>query len=155
MMGNIVTGVVPNIRAIVCCFVVSVVALTLAFTESAFAGTTGVARGTVVNSKGLPIANARVVLTRYLTYDDAIFFRDAVARGSETTTSNTSGFFVLVSLAPGYYVVSAVAGGEYLYCHPRLQIDADMTTIVDLHMGEAKLLVRCTSPRLIKPTVSV
>lgn len=39
--------------------------------EPASAGTTGGARGTVVNSKGLPIASARIILTRYLTYDDA------------------------------------------------------------------------------------
>lgn len=122
---------------------------------SAFAGTTGVARGTVVGSTGKPLNGITVIITRFMTLDDALNYRTSVARGSETTKSNERGFYAFVSLIPGYYVVTATASGEYLYCHPRLAISADMVTTVDLHMSETRLLVHCLFPRLIKPLVSI
>ena len=106
----------------------------------------------MVGDFGQPVQDATVTMTRYLSLTDALHYRDAISRGTESATTNSRGFFGFISMQPGYYVLHIRAEGEYDYCASRLLVQADALTSVKIHVTAKRLLVRCAPAVLVKPT---
>jgi len=123
---------------IVAAFMLSAVLVT----PSAIAGTTGTITGTVTDvGTGAPIANVRVTA--------------AAASGTQTTTTNASGFYSLQQLIPDTYTVSFQAQGYQAASSPGITVQQDLTTRLDQRLQkELKTIasVRAASAgNLLKP----
>jgi hypothetical protein len=84
----------------------------------ASAGTTGTITGTVSDlGSGAPIANVRVTA--------------AAGSGTQSTTTNASGFYSLQQLIPDTYTVSFQAEGYQAASTPGINVQQDLTTRLD------------------------
>jgi len=88
---------VPHVR-VVACLLASV--LTLAAATDALAQMAGIVRGTVTDGQGKPVEGAKVTLA----------FQGGLTRSYETTTDK-SGVYAQIGLAPGPYAVTASKEG--------------------------------------------
>ncbi len=119
--------------------------LALCFWTPSHAGTTGQLRGTVTDATShAPLANVRV---------------SAIAPSqSEATTTNASGQFTFISLAPDTYTVTAAKDGYDTSAVPGETVVADQSVVVKIEMQSAtKVLghvVSETRPRDVRPGVT-
>lgn len=90
--------------------------LTLFFALPAFAGTTGVLRGRVVDIRGVGVANATV--------------RASSPCQTEKTTTDASGHFVFVNLAPDTYTVTIARANFLPVQMTGVAVQADQTATV-------------------------
>jgi len=103
--------------------ILSLFLLLLVLASMAFAGVTGKIQGKVVDEQGTPLPGVNVII-------------EGTARGSAT---NTNGFFVILSLQPGTYSVSASMMGFTKVIHPKIQVSADRTTILNFKLSETTI----------------
>jgi hypothetical protein len=137
-----------SIRAILSALVIG---LCFTLPNAAIAGTTGVVSGYVHDRSGRPLSGAGVVIFNLRDPDERRF--DVNSRTSEftSTTTNARGYFVFISLQPGHYLVRSRLAGEFLYCPPRVIVDADQSTFVSISMVDRGMLVVCSPPRYTGP----
>jgi hypothetical protein len=128
-----------------------VIGVCFALHNTAFAGTTGVVSGFVYDRSGRPLRGADVVIFDLRVPNESRF--DVNSQTSESTSAMTDahGYFVFISLKPGYYLVRSRLAGQYLYCPPRVIVDADQSTFVSISMVDRGMLVVCSPPRYTGP----
>lgn len=110
--------------------------------QRAMAGTTGTIKGTVSDAAtGAPIANARVTASS--------------PTGSQTTTSDSHGFYALQQLIPDTYTVSFEAAGYEASSTPGVTVQQDLTQQIDEHLNKALKTIATVTSRsagnLLKP----
>ena len=94
---------------------------------TAFAGTTGVISGTAADTAGGRLAGVRITVTS----------PSQVA----TATTDASGRFTFVSLAPDTYVVSAERAGYDAYSLPGVTVNADAQQTLTLVLRKAERII--------------
>lgn len=110
---------VPHVR-VVACLLASV--LTLAAATDALAQMAGIVRGTVTDAQGKPVEGAKVTLA----------FQGGLTRSYETTTDK-SGVYSQIGLAPGPYAVTASKEGiGSKTAEVTIKVGARMTVNLDL-----------------------
>jgi len=132
-------------------FRVLAIAAAVAWPSVAQAGTTGVVGGRVYDEHGQPISGATVSITMLKDWGELNSEVDMRPYEAFRRTTDLHGFFVYPSLSPGYYVMMSSKSGESFDCAPRVIVDADQTTFVDLSMISDRMLVKCAPPRYIYP----
>lgn len=110
--------------------------------QAAFAGTTGTINGVVRDAQsGAPIANARVTASS--------------PSQSESTTSNSAGYYALQALTPDTYTVSFQAEGYTPQSQPGVTVQQDLNYKLDYRLTkEVKTIAKVTSRaagNLVKP----
>jgi len=101
--------------------------------QAALAGTTGTINGVVRDQQsGAPIANAKVTASS--------------ASQTESTTTNSSGFYSLQALTPDTYTVSFQAEGYNAASEPGVTVQQDLVSKIDFRMEkEIKTIAKVTS----------
>lgn len=117
----------------------------------AAAGTTGNLSGHVFDMMGQPLRGATVQLVT-LRYPYELN-RDVDLRSHEVQVRQTSpsGFFVFLSLEPGFYQLRSTASGKYFQCPPRIVIYADQTSYIQLFMFDQLMITRCSDDTIFGP----
>jgi hypothetical protein len=119
--------------------------------HGAVAGTTGVLSGHVFSVYGDPLVGATVQLVDLRDRTELNREIDFRRRLLDSRTTDAHGFFVFLSLEPGFYVIRPVLQGWNFYCPPRVVVFADQTSFVDFLMTNAELDVRCSRPGIFGP----
>ena len=109
----------------------------------ATAGTTGILSGHVFDDDGRAITGATVQL---ITLRDPFELNRDIAMGThevQTRSTSTSGFFVYLSLEPGYYQIRTTVPGKFFVCPPRVVIFADQTSYIQLFVLSDYVVTQC------------
>ncbi|HXW77477.1 MAG TPA: carboxypeptidase-like regulatory domain-containing protein [Candidatus Eremiobacteraceae bacterium] len=128
-----------------------VAALFAGATTMARAGTTGVLSGQVFASSGEPLRGATVELAQLP--DPSAMVRDVDFQRLviDTRSTDAHGFFVFLSVDPGFYVVRVVLPGWQSICPPREFVFADQTNFVSLFMINGQGAVDCLPINYVGP----
>jgi hypothetical protein len=137
--------------AIVRFFSVFAIVAAIALPSPAQAGTTGVVSGRVFDDHGHPLSGATVWIARLNAQGDLPSEVDMKSRESFLRKTNAHGFFVYPSLSPGYYLIEPSMSGRDSGCSPRVIVDADLTTYIDLTMFSRDTLIDCFGLRYVSP----
>ena len=118
------------------------VAFAIAAPLSALAGTTGTIAGVVTDAQsGAPIANVRVTA--------------AAGSGTQTTTTNSTGFYSLQALTPDTYTVSFQGQGYNAISQPGVTVQQDFVFKLDQKMTKTLKTIASVTSRaagnLVKP----
>ena len=115
------------------------------------ASTTGNLSGHVYDVQGQPLQGATVQLIT-LRYPFELN-RQVDLRYHEVQVRQTSpsGFFVFLSLEPGFYQLRSIAAGKYFECPPRVAIYADQTSYVQLFMFDQLMVSHCDEDTIFGP----
>src|SRR5271167_3960480 len=101
----------------------SVVLLAFLVPLCVFAGTTGVISGTTKTDQGAPVVGARATVS--------------APSETVTTTTNATGFFSVLNLAPDTYTVTVSKEGFQTAVAPGITVQADQSSRVDIVMHAA------------------
>jgi hypothetical protein len=115
------------------------------------AGTTGVVSGRVYDENGHLLSGATVWVVKLRDRGEPTTDVNLKSRGSISRKTNAQGFFVYTSLDPGYYQIMPEMTGRVSGCSPKVVVDADQTTYVDLSMFSRATLVDCFGTRFVYP----
>jgi protocatechuate 3,4-dioxygenase beta subunit len=129
----------------------AILLIAFALREPASAGTTGALSGHVFDMNGQPLRGATVQIAQILDFREITRNVDMQRAVFDTRITDANGFFVFVSLDPGFYAVRPVAAGHYFYCLPRVFIEADQESFIDFAMSDFEILVRCPPINYIGP----
>jgi hypothetical protein len=120
-------------------------------TTAAHAGTTGVISGHVFDEYGRPLQGATVELITLREPFELNREVDPKTHELQLRTTSASGFFVFISLDPGFYQIRTFAQGMYFFCPPRVVVDADATSSIDLFMLDHYVVDRCEQLQIFGP----
>ncbi len=118
------------------------IALALLSPHAAIAGTTGTIAGVVTDAtSGAPIANVKVTA--------------AAPSGSQSTTTNATGFYSLQALTPDTYTVSFQAPGYNASSQPGVTVQQDFVYKLDMKITKSLKTIASVTSRaagnLVKP----
>jgi protocatechuate 3,4-dioxygenase beta subunit len=132
-------------------FSVLAILAAVAMPSIARAGTTGVVSGRVYDEIGHPLSGATVSVV--MLKDRGEFTSELNVKSHESFSRKTDsqGFFVYPSLNPGFYQIEPSMSGRAPDCSPRVIVDADQTTYVNLSMVSRETLVDCAGRMFIYP----
>jgi hypothetical protein len=130
-----------------------VLALTaaVAWQSVAQAGTTGVVSGRVYDENGYPLSGATVWVITLKDWGELTSELNVKSHESFSRKTDSQGFFVYPSLNPGYYQIEPAMSGRVSGCSPKVFVDADQTTYVDLSMFSSATAVDCVEQRYVYP----
>ena len=118
----------------------------------AMAGTTGVVSGHVFDYfNGRPVRGATVEIAQLREPSEMTRMVDFRRDTLEVRTTDSHGFYVFLSLEPGFYILRTEMKGMHSYCPPRVIVFADQTSFIDLAMTDLELFVDCGAPRFFGP----
>ena len=120
---------------------ITLVAIALSFAAPAVAGTTGSVNGTVLSKAGAPIAGAKI--------------EAASPSQTATVTSDASGRFTLLSLAPDTYTVIVSKTGFETATTSGISVFADQSQSLRISLGPALKTIATVTTRssmdVVKP----
>jgi protocatechuate 3,4-dioxygenase beta subunit len=124
----------------------------LASPGMAVAGTTGVVSGQVFDESGRPLEGATVELITLRAPFEPNHEVDSKSHELQVRTTSVTGFFVFISIDPGFYQIRSVAPGMYFTCPPRVVVGADQTSYVNLVMFFENQEQHCDMLQMLGPS---
>ena len=115
------------------------------------AGTTGVVSGHVYGEHGQALSGATVWVVTLNEWGELTSELNEKSNESFSQKTDSQGFFVYPSLNPGNYQIEPAMSGRVSGCSPKVIVDADQTTYVDLSMFSRETDVDCVGQQYIYP----
>jgi len=132
-------------------FPVLAITAAVAWPGVAHAGTTGVVSGHVYGEHGQPLSDATVWVVTLWDREELYSKVSVKTHESFSRKTDSQGFFEFLSLNPGYYLIEPSMSGRAPFCAPRIVVDADQTTYVNLSMFTHLMPLGCPPPSYIYP----
>lgn len=127
------------------------IAAAIAWPSVVLAGTTGVVSGRVYDDNGHLLSGATVWIVRLSDRGEWITEVSLKSHDSFSRITDARGFFVFPSLNPGYYQIEPEMRARVSGCSPKVIVDADQTTYVDLSMFYRETAVDCEGTHYVFP----
>lgn len=128
-----------------------VTAVIIAWPGISLAGTTGVVSGHVYDDNWRVLSGATVWVVALRDRDEMTSDVRVTTHESFSRMSDSHGFFVFPSLAPGFYLIESSMSGREDLCPWRLIVDADQTTYVNVRMVTHVFNLGCPARPYVYP----
>lgn len=132
-------------------FPVLAIAVAIVLPSVVLAGTTGVVSGHVYGEHGQPLSGATVWVVTLRDREELYSKVSVNTHESFSRKTDSQGFFDFLSLNPGYYLIEPSMSGRGPYCPPRIIVDVDQTTYVNLRMVTHWTNIGCPRALYIYP----